>query len=136
MAIMAERLMCLSSNGKSKDCTVIDAVLEKVLATIPLGGKPEFATTDNQGKVFVNNEDTSDMIVIDSNCVVHETAGKFGTETVTTQRGSRTMALDSKTHKIYLPAAEFAPASVPKAEVPEPRPTMVKGSVSVFVVGK
>ena len=53
-------------NGKSKDATVFEAVSGKVLGTIALGGKPEFATTDNKGSVFVNNEDTREVIVLDS----------------------------------------------------------------------
>ncbi|HYA86406.1 MAG TPA: YncE family protein [Nitrospirota bacterium] len=201
-------------NGKSKDTTVIDATSEKVLGTMALGGKPEFAAADGKGKVFVNIEDASEVIEIDSNkltiskryslkpceeptgiaidaehyrlfsgchnkimtvldykagkviatvpigegvdanafdageglvfssngegtlTLVRETAGKFETETVNTQRGSRTMALDAKTHKIYLPAAEFAPAPAPTAEVPKPRPMMIKDSFSILVVGK
>lgn len=201
-------------NGKSKDATVIDAIAERVLGTISLGGKPEFATADNKGKVLVNNEDTNEVIVLDSkkliiskryslspcteptgmaidiehHCVfsgchnklmtaldyetgkviaivpigegvdanafdtetglifssngegtltvVHESAGKFEAETVATQRSARTMALDTKTHKIYLPVAEFAPAPAPTSEVPKPRPTMIKDSFAVLVVGK
>ena len=34
-------------------------------------------------------------------------------ETVPTQRGARTMALDEKTHKIFLPTAEYEPARPP-----------------------
>ena len=52
-------------NGKSKNVTVIDALALKVLATIPLGGKPEVAVADNQGRVFVNIEDTGEIVVLD-----------------------------------------------------------------------
>src|SRR4051794_25729233 len=38
-------------NGGSGDTTVIDASSGAVAATIPLGGKPEFATSDGKGKV-------------------------------------------------------------------------------------
>jgi YVTN family beta-propeller protein len=53
-------------NGKSKDATVFDAASGIVLGTIALGGKPEFATTDNKGKVFVNIEDTNEVVELDS----------------------------------------------------------------------
>lgn len=38
----------------------------EVLATIPLGGKPEFSRTDGKGKVFVNIENLSEVVEIDS----------------------------------------------------------------------
>lgn len=53
-------------NGQSKDATVIDAVSGKAIATIPLGGKPEFSVSDGKGRVYVNNEDTSEVMAIDS----------------------------------------------------------------------
>jgi DNA-binding beta-propeller fold protein YncE len=53
-------------NGASKDATVFNAADGKVLATISLGGKPEFAVADGKGKVFVNNEDTSELLEIDA----------------------------------------------------------------------
>ena len=53
-------------NGRSLNSTVIDAKENKVLNTIPLDGKPEFAVTDGQGKIFVNIEDKSMINVIDS----------------------------------------------------------------------
>ena len=70
--------------------------------------------------------------------VVRETSpGKFEVaETVATQRGSRTMAIDPKTHNIYLPAAEFGPPPPPTPEAPKPRPMMIKDSFTVLVVGK
>jgi len=202
-------------NGKSKDATVFDAASETVLGTIALGGKPEFATVDNKGRVFVNIEDTNEVVELDSRkftitkrhslspcieptgmaidtahhrifsgchnkvmivldvetgnviatvpigegvdanafdpetglafssngdgtlTVVRESSpGKFETETVPTQRGARTMALDPKTHKIYLPTAEFAPAPAPTAEKTKPRPVLIKDSFAVLVVGR
>ena len=53
-------------NGASKDATVFGAADGVVAATIPLGGKPEFAAADGKGNVFVNNEDTADLIEIDA----------------------------------------------------------------------
>jgi YVTN family beta-propeller protein len=53
-------------NGRSKDATAINAADGSVIATIPLGGKPEFAAVDGKGKIFVNNEDTSELIEIDA----------------------------------------------------------------------
>ena len=52
-------------NGRSHDATVIDALSAKVLSTIALGGKPEFAAVDGKGKIYVNIEDTSEVVEID-----------------------------------------------------------------------
>ena len=54
-------------NGRSHDATAIDAVDGKVLATIKLDGKPEFAASDAKGTVFVNIEDKSELTAIDAN---------------------------------------------------------------------
>jgi YVTN family beta-propeller protein len=203
-------------NGRSNDATVFDATSTKVIGTIALGGKPEFAAADGNGKIYVNIEDTSEVVEIDSRdlviikrfslkpceeptgmafdaehhrvftgchskvmaildtetgkviafvpigegvdgngfdsgtklafssngdgtlTVVRETSpGKFEVaETVATQWGSRTMAIDPKTHNIYLPAAVFAPLSLATPEAPKTRPAMIKDSFTILVVGK
>jgi DNA-binding beta-propeller fold protein YncE len=53
-------------NGRSKDSTAIDAVAGKVLGTIALPGKPEFAVSGGRGGIFVNIEDKSEMVRIDA----------------------------------------------------------------------
>jgi DNA-binding beta-propeller fold protein YncE len=53
-------------NGRSKDASVFDPVTGDSVATIPLGGKPEFAVTDLNGRIYVNNEDLSEVMAIDS----------------------------------------------------------------------
>src|SRR5436853_7608553 len=54
-------------NGRSHDSTAIDAASGKVLGTIKLDRKPEFAASDAKGEVFVNIEDKSELTVIDPN---------------------------------------------------------------------
>jgi DNA-binding beta-propeller fold protein YncE len=191
--------------------TVIDALSRKVIETFPLGGKPEFSVYDDQGRVFVNLDSKSSIVVIDaaqrsikaiwplgpcqepsglainrrehelfSVCdnkvmaVVNANTGKVsqilpigddcdavaydpgtgyvfasngeGTvtiahkddsgkyrvvQTVTTQPGSKTIALDLKSHKAYLPSAKFT-----GDPTRSPRPPVVPGSVAVLVIGK
>jgi hypothetical protein len=53
-------------NGRGKNATVINATDGSVVGTIALGGKPEFAAADGKGKMFVNNEDTSEVMEIDT----------------------------------------------------------------------
>src|SRR5262249_8608298 len=47
--------------------TVIDAKTGAVVATLDLGGGPEFAVADGRGTVYVNLEDKNELVAIDSN---------------------------------------------------------------------
>jgi DNA-binding beta-propeller fold protein YncE len=53
-------------NGRSANATAIDAATGKVAGTIALPGKPEFATAEGKGRIFVNIEDKSEIVPIDS----------------------------------------------------------------------
>lgn len=53
-------------NGRSNSSTVIDAASDKVVATIALDGRPEFAVADGKGRVFVNIESKSELSEIDA----------------------------------------------------------------------
>lgn len=52
-------------NAGSKDATAVDASTGKVAGAIPLGGKPEFAASDGKGMMFVNIEDTAELVQFD-----------------------------------------------------------------------
>jgi hypothetical protein len=56
-------------------------------------------------------------------------------ENAATQRSARTMALDEKTHRIFLAAAEFGTPPPATAEQPRPRPPMIPGSFTILVLG-
>jgi hypothetical protein len=53
-------------NGRGKNTTAINGADGSVAGTLALGGKPEFAAPDGKGSIFVNNEDTSELIQIDT----------------------------------------------------------------------
>lgn len=203
-------------NGRSQDATAIDATSGKVLGTIKLDGKPEFAASDGKGEIFVNIEDKSELTAIDANklevktkwplapcespsglamdtknrrlfvgcdnkmmAVVNADTGKvlatpaigdgvdataFDDETglafascgegvltvvreespdkfsvaenVTTQPGARTMALDTKTHNVFVVTAKFGAPPAPTADNPHPRRTILPDTFVVLVLGK
>jgi YVTN family beta-propeller protein len=203
-------------NGRSSNATVIDTGQQKVVATIPLDGKPEFPVADGKGTVFANIESKNEIVRFDAaarkitatwplaNCespsglaidpagrrlfavcdggkmaVVDANSGKTlanpsigdgpdaarydsarklafssngesGTLTIidagkdnypvlqnlATQRGARTMTLDSATGRIYLATAKFGERPAPTAENPRPRPAIVPGSFTILVVGQ
>src|SRR5882724_4467379 len=54
-------------NGRSSDSTAIDAKTgEVVAASIPVGGKPEFAQVDGKGHIYVNIEDKNEIVEINA----------------------------------------------------------------------
>ena len=53
-------------NGGTANATAIDAETNKIVGTVDIGGKPEFAVTDGKGTIFVNNEDTSEVVAFDA----------------------------------------------------------------------
>jgi DNA-binding beta-propeller fold protein YncE len=204
-------------NGRSQDSTAIDAASGKVLGTIKLDGKPEFAASDAKGEIFVNIEDKSELVAIDPNkleikakwplapceepsglsidrknrrlfvgcgnkmmavvdadsgkvlatlpigegvdattfdpetglafascgadgvltVVKEESPSKFGVvENVPTQKGARTLALDAKTHNVFVVTAQFGASPAATTENPHPWPAIVPNSFVVLVVGK
>lgn len=84
-------------NGGSSNATVLDAVTNKVIATIQLAGKPEFAASDKKGKVYVNIEDKSLVTVINTNTLKVEESWSLapGEE-------PSGLALDNETHRLFL----------------------------------
>ena len=56
----------LTFNGGSANATAMDAATGRVVGTLALGGKPEFAVADGHGGVFVNIEDRSEIVRLDA----------------------------------------------------------------------
>jgi DNA-binding beta-propeller fold protein YncE len=200
-------------NGRSANAVAISAADGKVAGTIPVGGKPEFAVGDDQGHVYVNVEDKSELLEIDAQklAVVHRwplggckepsglaidqknrrlfsvcgnkkmmvvdadsgkvvatpaigedpdaagfdpdtqlvfsSNGESGdltvihqdsadeytvVENVPTKKYARTMAIDFKTHNIFLPVADFE-SVIPKGE---DEPAMKPNTFGVLLVSK
>src|SRR5579863_7502524 len=54
-------------NGRSADATAIDAKTGDVIAaSIPVGGKPEFAQIDGKGHIYANVEDKNEIIEVNA----------------------------------------------------------------------
>src|ERR1700687_6085415 len=83
-------------NGRSKDATVIDAANGTVLATIPMGGKPEVAVSDGKGVVYVNNEDTAEVLAIDAKKA--EVTARWKMEGC---EGPSGLAMDTKNRRLF-----------------------------------
>jgi DNA-binding beta-propeller fold protein YncE len=115
----------------NKMMAVVDADSGKVLATPAIGEGVDANGFDPEtGLAFSSNRDGTLT-------VVHEDApDKFAVVAdVPTQKGARTMALDSKTHRVFLVTADFGPAPAATAEQPHPRPSILPGTFTLLVVG-
>jgi YVTN family beta-propeller protein len=83
-------------NGGSASSTVIDANDNKVVATIPLQGKPEFSVTDGNGKIYVNIEDKSLIDQIDVKTLKVERSWS-----ITPGEEPSGLALDNQSHRLF-----------------------------------
>ena len=202
-------------NGRSNDSTAINAKNNEIVGSFPIGEKPENCAVDGAGKLYVNIENSSEIVEIDaakpgvtrraslapcegpsglaidvknkklfSVCsnkmmavtdiatmkviatpaigagtdgagfdpgsgnafssnggdgtmtVVKLVNGKYeAVDTVTTERGARTMTVDPTNHRIYMLAAEYGPPTEGK-DGKKGRPTVVPDSFHVLVIGK
>lgn len=102
----------------------------KVLGTFPIGAGNDAVVFDD-GKAFASCRDGSLAVVQE------KTPDRFELlQNVKTEFGARTLGVDTRTHRLYLPTAEFSPAPTATQERPHPRPLIVPGTFSVLVVGK
>ena len=206
-----------SFNGNSKDATVIDPAKGTVVKTIPLGGGPENAVADGKGIVYNNNEETNEVVAIDSGAltikarwpvapagaptamamdrahrrlfsagrnpkflvvmnadngkviqsfpisggvdaivyepetglifastregmvhIFHEDSpDKYSeSQTVKTEMGAKTMALDPKTHNLFLTTSDFGPPPAPTSDRRHPNPAAIPGTFRLLVYGR
>jgi YVTN family beta-propeller protein len=114
-----------------KVMAVTDAVSGKQVALIPIGEHPDAAGYDRKhGIVFSSNGEGTLSVVR------QESSDRYTVvQTVPTQRGARTMALDEATGKVYLVTADFGAAPAATAEQPHPRPALIPDSFVLLEVG-
>ncbi|HWB57951.1 MAG TPA: hypothetical protein VG733_00600 [Chthoniobacteraceae bacterium] len=129
----------------NKMMVMMDSTNGKVLGNVSIGQGVDGTSFDpgtllafsscGEGNTYIAHEDAPDKLT--------------PVQTLPTQRGARTMTIDPKTHKIYLPTAQFeAPASPspaasaspaastsPAKEAPRSRPKMVPDTFKVLVYG-
>jgi DNA-binding beta-propeller fold protein YncE len=116
----------------NKMMVFVDGNSGKVLGTVPIGQGVDANRFDPvTGYAFASCGDGTLTIA-------HEDSpAKFSLlETIQTQRGARTMALDYATHAVYLVSADFGPAPAATAENPRPRPAIIPDTFTLLVYGK
>ena len=83
-------------NGDAGSSSVIDPVTGANVGTIPLGGKPEFGVTDGHGRLFVNIEDSSQIVEVDAR---HERVVRRWS--IAPCRGPTGLAIDVAHHRLF-----------------------------------
>ena len=118
------RLFSACANGVM---AVTDAKDGSQVALVTIGDGPDGAGFDPQAQVAFSSNGTSGTLT-----VVHEDDPEHFrvVQTLATQRSARTMVIDSATHRLYLPAAQFD--AQPQGS--HARPAMVAGSFRVLAV--
>jgi YVTN family beta-propeller protein len=121
----------LFSTCHNKMMTMLDTQSGKVVGTTAIGTGVDGAAFDDATQlVFASCGEGV------TNIVKEETPEKLTVvQTLKTERGARTMALDPQTHRIYLPTAQFQPAPSPSPGVSPSRPTIVPNTLKLLVYG-
>ena len=110
----------------NKMLVVVNAENGKVVAKVPVGQGADATMFDPETRnIFTSCGDGTIT-------VVHADGDdKFSVvETIKTKARSKTMAVDMKTHKLFVPSADFKQGDAPKA-----RPTIVPKSFAIMVFG-
>ena len=122
----------LFSACENKKMIVLNADNGQLVSSLLIGEGPDGAGFDPGTQLAFSSNGEGTLTVI------HEdSADKFSViENVPTQRGARTMAIDAKTHNIFLVTAQFGPPPEPTPERPHPRPSIIPNTFVILVIGK
>jgi YVTN family beta-propeller protein len=122
----------LFSACANKLMVVMNAENGKVITTLLIGEGTDGAAFDAEKKCAYSSNGEGTITV-----VKEENENTFKVlETVITQKGARTIALNNTTHHLYVPTAEYGERPEPTKENPKPRAKIKPNSFVVLVVGE
>jgi len=115
----------------NKILVMLDTNTGKVIATVPIGAGVDGCAFDDVTQLaFASCGDGTTTIAKE------ETPQKLTVvETLKTEPGARTMTLDPKTHRIYLPTAQFQPPPSPSPGASPGRASVVPNTLKLLVYG-
>jgi YVTN family beta-propeller protein len=107
---------------------ISDADKGSVISTVPVGDGPDAASFDpSNGRIYSPNGGDGNMTV------VYDSAGAYKVlETVKTQNKARTMAIDTKTHHLYLAVGFPKPLPPVRAGIEKPKPSIKDGTFVIM----
>jgi DNA-binding beta-propeller fold protein YncE len=121
-----------SAGRKPQFVVMMDANKGKVIQSFPISAgvdaavfEPDtnllFAST-RDGMVHIFHEDSADKL--------------SEVQTLKTEYGAKTMAIDPKTHNIFVSTSDFDPPAPPTEKQPNPNPRAKQGNFRVLVYGR
>jgi DNA-binding beta-propeller fold protein YncE len=104
----------------------------KVVGSVPIGDGVDAGNFDpatslafascGDGTITVAHEDSPDKYTV--------------VDTISTQRGARTMTLDTGNHNLYTVTADFGPPPAATTDNPRPRPAQIPNTFTLLIYGK
>lgn len=111
---------------RSKVMAVMNAQTGKVITTLPIGTRVDAVAFDADNKlIFCSNGDGTISVIHQKTPDEYESVGD-----IQTQASAKTMALDPKTKRMFLSAADMVPPPAGEKGRPKPKP----GSFTILVV--
>jgi outer membrane protein assembly factor BamB len=111
---------------------VVETTNGNVVATVPIGKGVDANRFDpatglafascGDGTITVAHEDSPDKYSV--------------VQTIATQKGARTMTLDTKNHNVYTVTAEFGPPPAATAQNPHPWPKVISKTFTLMIFGQ
>ena len=126
-----QTLSRLFSACEDRVMAISDARSGRTIAHVPIGDGPDGAVFDaDRHLVFCPNGEGT-LTIVNTDSRKRYTIA----QTLPTQRGARTLALDSQRHRLYLVTAQYGAAPASKTERPHPRPPILPDTMTVLVIG-
>jgi WD40 repeat protein len=117
-------------SATDKLMVVLDSETGKLITTVPTGGRVDGAGYDPGLKRAYSSCGEGLLTVVQE-----ENPNSFNVlANVPTQPGARTISVSEKSHRIYLPTAEFGPTPEKTADNQRPRPSLKPSTFTVLVV--
>jgi len=115
----------------NKLMAMLDTQTGRIITTVPIGAGNDGCAFDDVSKLaFASCGDGTTTIAKEESPQTLTVV-----QTLKTERGARTMALDPQTHRIYLPTAQFQPPPTPSPGMSPARPTIVPNTLKLLVYG-
>jgi len=121
----------LFSVCENKLMVVVDSDNGKVITTLKIGESVDGVSFDSGlNRAYSSNGEGTITVVQEKD------ANTFTVlENVMTQKGARTITVNTKTHKIYLPTAVYGEVPAATEQNPHPRATVKPGTFTVLEIG-
>ncbi len=104
------KVICSVSIGENVDGVAFDPILKRIYSS------------NGEGTLTIIQEVSPDLYKV--------------LETLKTQKGARTIALNSKTHCIYLTTAEYGETPKSTEELPHPRPSILPNTFTILEISQ